>query len=142
MSTPFGASKGRLLLIKVTDGISPTNYITVGGLRATQIAVGNAVADVTTKDEAPWRTLLANTGDRTVSITGAGIFKDSVAENYVRGFAFNGSKSQFEITDEAGDTITGEFLVSKFEYSGNYNGAQEYNMTLESTGTVTLTPHA
>ncbi len=141
MPTPYGASKGRLFLLKVTDGVSPADYTSVGGLRAATASIANAVVDITTKDEAPWKTLLANTGDRSLSISGSGIFKDSVGENYVRGFSINGAMANFQLTAEDGDTITGSFLVSKFEYTGNYNGAQEYSMTLESSGPVVLTPH-
>ena len=142
MTTPFGAQKGRKLLLAVTDGVSPADYTTIGGLRATTMSVGNAVADVTTKDEAPWKTLLADVGDRSVAISGSGICKDTVVERYACGFAFNGAQANFKITDEAGDTVTGSFLVSKFEWTGDYKGAQEYNISFESSGPVTFTPHA
>lgn len=142
MPVPYGVSKGRLFLLKVTDGITPTAYQTVGGMKATSVSIGNEMVDVMTKDEAPWRQLLATAGERTVSITASGIFKDTVAENLVRSFAINGGLSQFQLTFEDGDTITGSFLVSKFEYTGASNGAQEYSITLEASGTVVVTPHA
>jgi TP901-1 family phage major tail protein len=111
-------------------------------MKATSMSVGNAVVDVTTKDEAPWKTLLADAGDRSVAMTVSGVCKDSVGENYVRDFAFDGAMANFQIVDQAGDTATGSFLVSKFEWTGNHNGAQEYSMSIESSGPVTFTPHA
>ncbi len=141
MPVAFGAALGRLFLLKVTSSASPANYQTIGGLKATSLSIGNELVDVTTKDEAPWKTLLANAGIRSVALAGSGVCKDTVGEDLVRTYAFNGAVSNFEITDQAGDTATGSFLVSKFEWTGAHNGAQEYSLTLESTGVVTFTPH-
>ena len=141
MPTPSGAGKGRLFLLKVASTTSPTNYLTVAGLKATTLSIANAVVDITSKDDAPWRTLMANVGDRTVALSGTGVFKDSVAENLVRGYALNGLMGTWEITADNGDIFTGNFLCSKMEYTGNYNGAQEYSMSLEASGVVTLTAH-
>lgn len=142
MPTPFGASLGRLFLLKVTDGISPADYTTIGGMKATSMSVANAVVDVTTKDEAPWKTLLANAGDRSLSMSVSGVCKDDAGLNYLRSRSFDGAVSNFEIVDQAGDVATGSFLISKFEYTGASNGALEYSATIESTGTVTFTAHA
>lgn len=142
MPTPYGPQLGRDFLLKVTDGTSPADYTTIGGLRATTMSVGNQVVDITTKDEAPWKTLMANAGDRSVALSGSGICKDDAALNYSRSFAFTGAQANFQIVDQSGDIIEGSFLVSKFEYTGNYNGAQEFSISFESTGSVTLIPHS
>lgn len=142
MPTPFGVQLGRLFLLQVTDGTSPADYTTIGGMKATAMSVGNAVVDVTTKDEAPWKTLLANAGDRSVSMTVSGISKDDVGANYLRNFAFNGAMANFRIIDQAGDMCTGSFLLSKWENSGASNAAVEFSGTLESSGIVTFTPHS
>lgn len=136
-----GAGKGRLFLLKVTAGVSPVSYTTVGGLRATSISIANEMVDITSKDNAPWRKLLAGAGLRTISLAGSGIFTDSVAENLVRGWSLDGSMNSFQVIAENGDKFTGQFLVSKFEYTGNYNGAQEYSMAMEASDTVVFTAH-
>jgi|SRR5665213_1443498 len=141
MPVAFGAALGRLFLLKITNLTSPVNYQTIGGLKATSMSVGNEVVDITTKDEAPWKTLLANAGIRSVALAGSGVCKDTVAEDLARTFAFSGAQSNFELTDQAGDTCTGAFLVTKFEWTGAHNGAQEYSISFESTGVVTFTPH-
>ena len=141
MPIAFGAQLGRLFLLKTTNNTSPTAQHTIGGMKATTMSIGNAVVDVTTKDEAPWKTLLANCGDRSVNMTCAGVCKDTVGENDMQQYALNGGMGIFSIIDQAGDEMHGSFLVSKFEWTGNHNGAQEYSMSLESSGTVIYVPH-
>lgn len=134
-----GAQKGRLFLLQVTDGTSPVTYNTVGGLRATTLSVGNVVVDITSKDDAPWKTLLANAGDRSVTIGGAGIFKDSLSEELLNTWSLNGSINLMQIIRENGDKFMGSFQITKYEHMGNYNGAEEYSLTLDSSGIVTYT---
>lgn len=133
----MAAETGRAFVIKLTDGTSPVVYAQLGGLRATGLTIANTTVDITTKDDDNWRLLLANAGDRSVSLSGSGIFKDSSAETLMRGFALDGSINTMQIEFEDNDYFEGDFQVANLEYTGEYNGAREYSVTLESSGEVT-----
>ncbi len=135
----MAAEKGRNFLLKVTDGVSPVVFTTLAGLKTTGMTIGNTQVDITTKDSAGWRELLGDAGDRTVSISATGVFKDSASEDLVRGYALTGTIDQYQIAMESGDDFTGGFQVASLEFTGEHNGAREYSITLESDGVIAFT---
>ena len=136
----MAAQKGSLLLLKAdTAGGSPQSYATIAGLRTTTWTINGEDVDVTTKDDDGWRRRLAGAGVRSLSITAAGVFQDSAAEEVVRGWAFDQSINWFQITLENGDRIEGRFQLSNYERSGEFSGAEQYSLTLNSHGQVFYT---
>ena len=65
-----------------------------------------------------------------------GIFTGSAAEVQVRGLALAGAIEQYELSFESGERMRGAFVVSKLDYSGDYNGERAYTVALESSGPV------
>ena len=136
----MAAQKGSLLLLKAdTAGGSPQSYATLAGLRTTTWTINGEDVDVTTKDDDGWRRRLAGAGVRSLSISAAGVFQDSAAEEVVRGWAFDQSINWFQITLENGDRIEGQFQLSNYERSGEFSGAEQYSLTLNSHGQVFYT---
>jgi len=132
----MAAQKGSAVLIKVgADG----SEVTIGGLRSSSITLNDEMVDVTTKDSNNVRTLLANGGVQSVSISGSGVFTDSASEATVR-TAFGAST--FErytfIIPDFGD-YAGDFQLTSLEYAGEYNGEATYSMSFESAGAVAFT---
>lgn len=75
------AQQGRAFLLQVGDGDPGGTgelFTTVAGLRSTSLSLNNETVDVTTKDSAPWRELLANAGIRSMQVQGSGVFKPQV----------------------------------------------------------------
>lgn len=139
----MAAQKGSALLLKIgaTASSLPASdtYTTVGGLRSTSISLNEETVDVTTKDSANWRTLLAAGGVKSASISGSGIFTDAVSESTMR-TSFGGANiPNFEVVVPDFGSFKGKFQITTLEYAGEYNGEVTYSVTLESSGEFTFT---
>lgn len=133
----MAAQKGSALLLKIGSG-SPVSYTTIGGLRSTSITMNEEPVDVTNKDSAGVRTLLAQGGVNSMSVSGSGVFTDAASETTLRS-AFNAASfSSFQIIVPELGTYTGSFMIASLEYAGEYNGEVTYSVTLESSGAVSF----
>ena len=130
------AQKGAAFLLKIGDGGSPPAYETVAGLRTTQMTINGDSVVVTHKESGGWRELLSGAGTRSVSVSAAGIFLGSDAENAIRNHALAGTLDDYELSFEDGAKIRGSFLVQRLDYSGDFNGERTYSIQLESSGEV------
>ena len=129
------AYKGRLLLIKVSTGASPEVYNTLMGVRSRQISINNEMVDITDDQTAPFRALLGDAGNRTITLTASSIAKDDTAYQRIQENAHNPQTVEsYLIQFPNGDIIEGEFHLSTLEESAEYNAAQEFSVTLESAG--------
>lgn len=130
------AQKGSAFLLKIGDGAQPPAYETVAGLRTTQLSVNGDTVVVTHKESGGWRELLSGAGTRSVSVSAAGIFLGSDAENSVRNHALAGTIEDYELSFEDGARLRGRFLVQRLDYAGDFNGERNYTVQLESSGPV------
>jgi TP901-1 family phage major tail protein len=130
------AQKGSAFLLKIGDGAQPPAYQTVAGLRTTQMSINGDTVVVTHKDSGGWRELLSGAGTRSVSVSAAGIFLGSAAENAIRGHALAGTIDAYELSFEDGARLRGKFLVQRLDYAGDFNGERNYTLQLESSGPV------
>jgi TP901-1 family phage major tail protein len=100
------------------------------------MSVNGEAVNVTSKDSGGWRELLSGAGIRSVSVAASGIFTGSAAEVRVRTNALAGQVDDFELSFESGERLRGRFLVTRLDYSGDYNGERNYALSLESSGAV------
>lgn len=117
---------------------------TLAGVRTRGMTVTNDYVDVTSDDDAGWRTLLADPGVRSVEVTIGGITTDEVLlaammEASVTTGTLVGNLPSSLTTP---GSMSGEYLVSSFEQSGNHDGEVEFTATFMSTGEVTYTASA
>ena len=133
----MAAEKGSAFLLKIGDGESPVGYSTIAGLRTTQLSVNGEPVVITSKDSGGWRELWSGAGVRSVSVSGAGVFTGSDAEQRMKNHALGGVIDAYELSFESGEKMQGDFLVSRLDYSGDYNGERSYTLSLESSGVVT-----
>lgn len=131
------AQKGSAFLLKIGDGATPPAYETVAGLRTTQMSINGDTVVVTHKQSGGWRELLSGAGTRSVSVSAAGIFLGSNAENAIRANALAGTIENYELSFEDGARMQGKFLVQRLDYAGDFNGERNYTLQLESSGPVT-----
>ena len=131
------AQSGAAFLLKIADGASPPAYQTIAGLRTTQMSINGDTVVVTHKQSGGWRDLLSGAGTRSVSVSAAGIFLGSTAENTVRTRALDGTLDDYELSFEDGAKLRGRFLVQRLDYAGDFNGERSYTLQLESSGPVT-----
>lgn len=134
----MAAQKGSALLMKIGNGGSPEAFTTIGGMRSTALAMNDEAVDITNKDSARARTLLAQAGVNSMTVTGSGVFTDSSSEATLRS-AFDASSFtnyQFLVPDFG--TFTGAFMLQSLEYAGEFNGEVTYSFTFESSGAITF----
>ena len=132
----MAAEKGSAFLLKIGSGGATPTYATIAGLKTTQLSVNGDAVNITNKDSGGWRQLLSGAGVRSVSVSGAGIFTGSGAEVQLRGMALGGTIAGYELSFESGERMQGQFLVTRLEYAGDYNGERNYTLALESSGAV------
>ena len=132
----MSAEKGSAFLLKVGNGAEPPVYATVAGMRTTQMSVNGEAVNVTSKDSGGWRELLSGAGIRSVSVAASGLFTGSAAETRIKANALAGLVDDYELSFESGERLRGRFLVTRLDYSGDYNGERNYALSLESSGAV------
>ena len=133
----MAANKGKQFLLK-RDSDGAGTYVTVGALRTLSLTINNEQIDVTTKDGDYWRKMIAG-GVQSMSVSGAGIMDNSAQMIIVRTDAVANTLRNYRLYNEDGDYFQAECQITSYGESGEYNGAHEYTITLESTGTVTYT---
>lgn len=132
----MAVEKGSAFLLKVGDGAATPAFTTVAGLRTTQLSVNGEMVAITHKGSGGWRELLSGAGVRSVSVSGAGVFTGGAAEARIRASALSGVLDDYRLSFEGGETMTGKFLVTRLDYSGDFNGERAYTLSLESSGVV------
>lgn len=130
------AERGSAFLLKIGDGGDPVSFSTVAGLKTTQLSVNGDAVAITNKDSGGWRDLLSGAGVRSVSVAASGIFTGSAAETQIRSLALSGGIENYQLSFESGERMEGDFLVTRLEYAGDFNGERNYTLALESSGEV------
>jgi TP901-1 family phage major tail protein len=108
----------------------------VAGLRARTISLNAKTVDATDGDSEGWRELLAGTGVRSCSVSGAGVFRDAASDAEVREAFFAQEARSWRLVIPDFGTLTGRFLVAALEYAGEHEGEATYALTLASAGPV------
>jgi len=129
--------KGREFLIQRVVGAVP---VTIAGGRSKSLSINNELVDVTTSDNAPWRVILADAGISSMSISISGVFTDAASLQQAMQDTLARTVDDYVIISELGDSFVGEFMITSLERSGEYNDAEQYSITLESSGEPVYTP--
>ena len=117
---------------------APSTYETIASMRSTSFSVNNEEVDVTDKSSVPWKQLL-QCGVRSMALSASGIFSNDVSHDDLMSDVTAGNIVQFKIISGRGDYFVGQFLVTSLERSGEYNGAEQFSLSLSSAGAVTYT---
>ena len=134
----MAAQKGSAMLLKVGNGGSPETFTTIGGLRSTSITQNDEPVDVTNKDSTQKRSLLAQAGVSSLTVSGSGVFTDAASEATLRSDFASSSFTNYQVLVPDFGTYTGAFMISSLEYAGEFNGEVTYSVTLESSGGITF----
>lgn len=135
--------KGRLMLVRIGNGITPTETFSVlCALTSKTMSINTENIDVTSADcttpgGVMWRETLD--GIKSISVSGSGLIKDEAAELRANTVAMaSPNVAKFEIVVPTLGTYRGEFSLN-LELSGEAAGGVNYSVTLESTGPITFT---
>lgn len=135
----MSAQKGKDLLLKIYSNTS-SQFETVAGLRAKQIAFNSQPVDITNADSAGrWRELLAAAGTLQANFSGSGVFKDAATDAAVKDHFFAGEIPSWQVVIPDFGIVEGLFQISVLEYSGQHDGEMTFDMTLQSAGALSFT---
>lgn len=125
------AISGRLL--RISRGGTP-----LVGARTDSVTINSEPIDITDKDDAGWRTMLADVGVRSVSCEVEGVLKDAD----LLGVSVGTASALIEggvVEIQGIATFTGNFYLQSLALGAEQADAVTFTATLESTGTVTAT---
>ena len=111
---------------------------TIAGARTDNFTINAEPIDVTDKDDAGWRTLLADVGTRSVSADVEGVLKDATLIAAATGTA-SLLLEECVITVTGIGTLTGDFMLSSFQLGAEMADAVTFTATLESGESMTVT---
>lgn len=131
----MSATAGKDLLLESDDGAG--TFTVMGGLRSSSISLNGEAIDVTDQSSNQWTTLLDGAGIKKASISGSGIFNNSANEQLAITRMLGGTIANYKLVDGTGKAFLGAWKITKLERKGGYKDAQEWSMTLESSGAVT-----
>ena len=134
----MAAQKGSALLMKIGNAGSPEVFTTIGGMRSTSMTLNDEMVDVTNKDSARARTLLAQGGVNSMTVSGSGVFTDTASETTLRAKFDVAALTNYQFLIPDLGTYTGSFQLTSLEYAGEYNGEVTYSFTFESSGALTF----
>lgn len=127
--------KGSAVLIK--KGTSASG-VAIAGLRSHTLTINSETVDVTTADNTNrWRALLAAAGVKSMSISGSGVLADSDTHEDLIEDVIAQTVAAYGVVLAGLGTFNGNFQLTQFEASGEYNGEESYSITLESGGDIT-----
>jgi len=111
---------------------------TIAGARTDNFTINAEPIDVTDKDDAGWRTLLADVGTRSVSADVEGVLKDATLIAAATGTA-SLLLEECVITVTGIGTLTGDFMLSSLQLGAEMADAVTFTATLESGESMTVT---
>lgn len=135
----MGEQLGRSIVLKVGDNAASEAFVTLAGLRTKSMAINNEQVDISNADSGQWRKLLASAGIRSMSFTAGGVFDDSASILDMEEYALDGTIQDFQIVWPNADQWDFKAQVASFTYAGEHNGEQTYDVSLESSESVTIT---
>lgn len=113
--------------------------VAIVGARTDSITINNEPLDITDKDDAGWRTLLADAGLRSVSCEIEGVLKDSTLLAAAVGTATSTLLKECVVTISGLGTLTGDFYLQNLQAGGEQGDVVTFTATLESAEGMTAT---
>lgn len=129
---------GRLMLLRIGDGATPTEAFTlVGGLQNINGDFGANLADVTTRGDTDangvlWQSFIATVNSGTVSGDG---FSEGLTEIQLLWDTWVGQlMKNYQLVIPNLGTITAPMYIGDFNHTGPYDGGQGFSVTLALAG--------
>jgi TP901-1 family phage major tail protein len=132
----MAASVGRAVILN-WGNTSPATEI--GGLREKSIELNGEPIDITSDDDAGWRSLLADPAEQQINISLSGVSKDDTLKTV---WFSNDRIETVHITFGDGSSMLGSFYLATYSETGTYNEATVFECELQSTGVIAFTPAA
>lgn len=118
--------------LRIRRGTTP-----IAGARTDSITINNEPLDITDKDNAGWRTFLADAGVRSIDCEVEGVLEDSTLIAISVGTAANLLES-YTIAITGLGTFTGNFYLNNLQLSGEMADVVTFTASIQSSGQVTF----
>ena len=116
---------------------------TLIGVRTRGFTMNNEPIDITTDDDAGFRTLLPDAGVRSLDVDVAGICGDEILIAEINTAIGSGAHKAISIALPTGTgTLACSGMLTNISPTGSHDGAYEFTATFLSSGTVTYTASA
>ncbi|RIJ28500.1 phage major tail protein, TP901-1 family [Henriciella mobilis] len=131
----MAGQRGRDVLIKISDGGDPEAFITLAGIRTSQLDLNQQPVDATSAESpAGWRELLAGAGLKTMRVRGQGLFKDAASDERMRSVFFAGTIARWQLIVPGLGSFTGPFQIAQMNWGGVHDGEATFSVDLQSAG--------
>lgn len=119
---------------KGRDMVLRLNGVAVAGIRTKSFVINGEPIDITSDDDLGWRKLLDAPGEIQVNISFAGVTKSDallqIALNKIDRI------NPFQIVRPDGGVLSGDFFLSNYQESAEYQGASMIEGELQSSGEI------
>jgi len=126
----------------MTEQVGRDVTINIGGAIATgrtkSFSINNETIDVTSDGDAAIQRLLAKPGQKSVEASISGMFDNT--ELTLLDLALNGTDIEQKVTfGFTAFSVEGDFVITSFEISGEYNDAVTFSASFSSSGAFAKT---
>lgn len=133
----MAGQRGRDVLIKISDGGVPESFVTLAGIRSSELELNQQQVDATSADSPEgWRELLAGAGLKTMRVRGRGLFKDSESDTRMRAVFFAGEIARWQLIVPGLGSFTGPFQIAQLNWGGAHDGEATFSVDLQSAGVL------
>jgi predicted secreted protein len=115
------------------------NGSNIVGARTDSVTLNNEPLDITDKDDSGWRTLLADSGLRSLSCEIEGVLKDDVLLIDSVDDPTTALLNECVVTISGLATFTGDFMLQSLQLGAEQGDVVTFTATLESGETITAT---
>ncbi|WP_300379331.1 phage major tail protein, TP901-1 family [Henriciella sp.] len=133
----MAGQRGRDVLIKISDGGAPESFVTLAGVRTSELELNQQQVDATSADSPEgWRELLAGAGLKTMRVRGRGLFKDAASDTRMRAVFFAGEIARWRLIVPGLGSFTGPFQIAQMNWGGTHDGEATFSVDLQSAGAL------
>jgi len=124
---------GNDMVLKIMN----TTYQTIAGCLSHTLTINNEVIDVSDKDSNRWSDKIS-AGQRSLAVSFNGWVSDDAQFALMEAAAEGDTIVDLQLAYGNGKTVTANFHIDSFEYTGEYNTAQAFSCTLSNDGVPTF----
>lgn len=135
----MAGQKGRDVLVKISDGGAPEVFVTLAGIRTSELTLNQQAVDATSAESPEgWRELLAGAGVKSMRVRGRGLFKDAASDTRMRMVFFAGEIARWQLIVPGLGSFTGPFQIASLNWGGSHDGEATFSVDLASAGALTF----
>lgn len=132
--------RGLDFILEVQTQADPIVWTKMCGLTQTGLTINQEGVDITDNCSEGWREMLQGAGVRSVSISASGNASDNAAQQWILSKILDNAFVVARIRRGIGDEFSGTWQIPSSGFSAAYNGAETFEVTLESAGAISYTP--